>query len=73
MLTGATFLSTYGFRPLLSASGESGIRIPNFLNPRPRMEIFEYVMNPESCGRQMRIFFLSRDVTRSSPVLYRER
>ena len=57
MLTAATFLSTYGFRPLLSASGESGIRIPNFLNPRPRMEICEYVMNPESCGRQMRIFF----------------
>ena len=49
------FLSTYCFRPHLSASGESGIRIRNFLNPRPRVEIFEYAINPESCGSKMRI------------------
>ena len=29
-------------------------------------------MNPESCRRQIRIFFLSGDVTRESPVLYGE-
>ena len=38
-----------GFRPLLS--GESGIRIRNFFNPLSRVEIFEYALNPESCGR----------------------
>ena len=29
-------------------------------------------MNPESCGRYIRTLFLSSDVTRLSPVLYRE-
>ena len=36
------------------------------------MEIFEYATNPESCGPLIRISFLFGDVTRSSPVLYRE-
>ena len=31
--------------------GESGIRIRNFYNPLSRVEILEYAMNPESCGR----------------------
>ena len=43
------FLSGYDFRPHLS--GESGIRIRNFLSPLSRVEIFEYGMNPESYGR----------------------
>ena len=47
------FISGFGFRP--HVSGESGIRIRNFLNPLSRMEIFEYAMNPESCGREIRI------------------
>ena len=47
------FLSGFGFRP--HVSGESCIRIRNFLNPLSRMEIFEYAMNPESCGREIRI------------------
>ena len=34
-----------------NVSGESGIRICNFLNPLSRVEIFAYAMNPESCGR----------------------
>ena len=45
----AIFLCGFGFRPYVSA--ESGIRIRNFLNPLSRVEIFEYAMNPESCGR----------------------
>ena len=43
------FLSGFGFRP--HVSGESCIRIRNFLNRLSRMEIFEYAMNLESCGR----------------------
>ena len=43
------FLSGFGFRP--QVSGESGIRIRKFLNPLSIMEIFEYTMNRESCGR----------------------
>ena len=44
------FLCGYGFRP--HVSGESGRRIcKNFFNPHSRVEIFEYAMNPESCGR----------------------
>ena len=43
------FLSGYGFRP--HVSGESDKWIRNFLNHVSRVEIFEYVMNPESCGR----------------------
>ena len=31
-----------------------------FLNPLFRVEIFEYAMNPESCGRYIRIFFFIR-------------
>ena len=34
-------------------SGESDIRIRNFLNPLTRVEICEYAMNLESCGRQI--------------------
>ena len=49
------FLSGCGFRPHLS--GESGIRIRNFLNPLSRVEIFKYAVK-------------SGDVTISSPVLY---
>ena len=37
--------------PHLYLPGESGIRIRNFLNPLPRVEIFEYAMYPESRGR----------------------
>ena len=52
----------------LHVSGESGIQIRNFLNPLSRMEIFETeivsTLNPD--------IFLFSDVTRSSPVLYRE-
>ena len=29
----------------------AGIWIRNFFNSLSRMEIFEYAMNPESCGR----------------------
>ena len=43
------FLCGYGFRP--HVSGESGRKICEFFNPHSRVEIFEYVMNPESCGR----------------------
>ena len=50
------FLSRYGFRP--HVSGESGIRILNVLN---RL----LILNPESCGRQMRIFFIISCLTRS--------
>ena len=39
----------YGFRPHIS--DETGIRIRNVLNPLSRMEIFEYAVNPELCGR----------------------
>ena len=49
LLNPQLFLSGYGFR--LHLSGESGIRIHNFLNPLSREEIFEYAMNPKSCGR----------------------
>ena len=28
-----------------------GVRIRNFLNPLSRVEIFEYALNPEICGR----------------------
>ena len=50
------FLIRYFFSPVLAlnrphVSGESGIRIRNFLNPLSRMEISEYAMNPEWCGR----------------------
>ena len=30
-------------------SGESSIRIRNFLNSLSRVDIFEYAINPESC------------------------
>ena len=43
-----------------------------FLNPLFRAEIVEYATNPESCGPLIRISFLFGDVTRSTPVLYRE-
>ena len=62
-------------KPRPHVSGESGIRIRNFLNPLSRVEKFEYAMNSESCGRYIRTirtFFLSSDVTRWSSVLYRE-
>ena len=49
------FLSGYGFLP--PVSGESGIRIRKFFNPLSRVQILEYAMNPELCGRQIRIFF----------------
>ena len=58
-------------RPRPHVSGESGIRIRNFLNPLSRVEKFEYAMNSESCGRYIRTirtFFLSSDVTRWSSV-----
>ena len=45
------FLCGSGFR--LRVSGESSIRIRNFLNPLSREEIFKYVINPESCGRSI--------------------
>ena len=45
------FLCGSSFRP--HVSGESGIRIRNFLNPLSREENFEYVINPESCGRSV--------------------
>ena len=64
------FLSGYSFRP--RASGDSGIRICNLLNPLFRVEMFEYATNPESCGPLIRISFLFGDLTRSSPVLYPE-
>ena len=53
----ATFsiLCRSGFRP--HVFGESGIRIRNFLNPLSKEEIFEYVINPESCGRS---FWITR-------------
>ena len=44
-----TGFSGYGFLP--HVSGESSIRICNFLNPLSRVNIFAYAMNPESCGR----------------------
>ena len=37
------------FNPQLFLSGESRIRIRNFLDPLSRVEIFGYAMNPESC------------------------
>ena len=37
--------------PRLHVTGESGIRIRNFLNSLSRVEIFEYAMSPESSGR----------------------
>ena len=43
------FLCGFDFR--LHVSDESGIRIRNFFNPLSRMEIFEYTMNQQSCGR----------------------
>ena len=64
------FLSGYSFRP--RASGDSGIRICNLLNPLFRVEMFQYATNPESCGPLIRISSLFGDVTRSSPVLYPE-
>ena len=46
------FLCGSGFRA--HVSGESGSRrIRNYLNPLSREEIFEYVLNPESCGRSI--------------------
>ena len=53
------FLSRCGFRP--HVSGESGTG-SDFLNPLSRVEIFEYAMNPESCGLIKN--FLPGDVTR---------
>ena len=41
-------------RPRPHVSGESGIRIRNFLNPLSRVAKFEYAMNSESCGRYIR-------------------
>ena len=43
------FLSGYSLHPHVSE--ESSIRIHYFLNPLSRMEIFEYAVDPESCGR----------------------
>ena len=37
--------------PSTDVSGESSIRICNFLNPLSSVDIFAYAMNPESCGR----------------------
>ena len=61
-----------GFRS--HVSGESGIRIRNVLNPLSSVEICEYAMNSESCVDTKSEFNIvsSGDVTRSSPVLYRE-
>ena len=42
-------LSGFGFRP--HVSGESGIRIRNFLNLLSRVEIFVYAMTSQSCER----------------------
>ena len=41
--------STFG--DYCHVSGESGVRIRNFLNPLSRVEIFEYAVNPQSCRR----------------------
>ena len=65
-----TFLSRCGFHP--HVSGESGTQMCKVFNPLSRVEIFEYAINLESHGHQIQIFFLSADVTRLSPVLYRE-
>ena len=46
ILNSQLFLSGCGFRP--HVSGESGIRIRNFLNTLSRVEIFEEAMNPET-------------------------
>ena len=42
----ATFLSGFGFSP--PVSGESSVRISNFLSTPSRVEISEYAVNPES-------------------------
>ena len=47
----ATF-SLWIWLPSKDVSCESGIRTRNLLNPLTRVEIFEYAMNSESCGRQ---------------------
>ena len=64
------FLSGYRYRPHVSV--EHGIWIRNFLNLLSREEIFESVMNPEIVWTLNPDSLLSTDVTRSSPVLYRE-
>ena len=43
------FLCGLGFLP--HVSGKSGIGIRNFLDPLSRVEMFEYVSDPELCGR----------------------
>ena len=62
------YLSGYGFCP--HVSGKSGILIGQFFNPLSRVEIFEWAMNQESCGRLIRIFFSSTEVTRSRQVFF---
>ena len=59
----SAFVHTY-------VSGKSGILIGKFFNPLSRVEIFEWAMNQESCGRLIRIFFSSTEVTRSRQVFF---
>ena len=63
-------------RPRPHVSGESGIRIRNFLNPLSRVEKFEYAMNSESCGRYIRtirtFFFIQWRNKMELSFFYRE-
>ena len=56
----STTFSFWIWLPSKDLSGESGIRTRNFLNPLTRVEIFEYAMNSESCGRQFTLNVRSR-------------
>ena len=69
-LNAQLFLSGYRYRPHVSV--EQGIWIRNFLNLLSREEIFESAMNPEIVWTLNPDILLSTDVTRASPVLYRE-
>ena len=56
-------------------SDESGIRIRNFFNPLSRVEIFGICYEPGTRvdAAKSGYFFLSRDVTRLSTILFRVR
>ena len=56
---------------ILKVSSESGIWICNFLNPFFRVEVFNTLLI-RNCVDPKSGYFLSSDITRSSPVLYCE-
>ena len=56
---------------ILKVSSESGIWICNFLNPLFRVEVFNTLLI-RNCVDPKSGYFLSSDITRSSPVLYCE-